>query len=134
MKNGDFFAVTPPLFLAQIAVISRSRPAAKFVSQNHCYFLLFSSLSRSSPCQILRPDNVDSVRQPRRTTADQPDADTSDSSRLAYRLAEVSRMIGIPASTLRTMIRRGEINPVTSFGTWLITREELDRLLSKRLR
>lgn len=74
------------------------------------------------------------MRRPRRTTADQPDADTADSSRLAYRLAEVSRMIGIPASTLRTMIRRGEINPVTSFGTWLITREELDRLLSKRLR
>lgn len=54
--------------------------------------------------------------------------------RLAYRLSEVSKMIGIPASTLRTMARRGEINPVTSFGTWLITAEELEVLLQQRLR
>jgi predicted site-specific integrase-resolvase len=54
--------------------------------------------------------------------------------RLAYRFAEASKMIGIPASTLRTMARRGEINPVTSFGTWLITAKELEALLQKRLR
>jgi hypothetical protein len=54
--------------------------------------------------------------------------------RLAYRLSEVSKMIGVPASTLRTMIRRGELNPVTSFGVWLITAEDLKTLLQKRLR
>ena len=54
--------------------------------------------------------------------------------RLAYRLSEVSDLIGIPTSTLRTMIRRGEINPVTGFGTWLITAEDLTDLLKKRLR
>jgi len=54
--------------------------------------------------------------------------------RLAYRLKEVSELIGIPISTLRSMIRRGEINPVTGFGTWLITAEDLGKLLEKRLR
>lgn len=54
--------------------------------------------------------------------------------RLAYRLVEVSDMIGIPTSTLRTMIRRGDLNPITGFGTWLIAADELDRLLQKRLR
>jgi len=54
--------------------------------------------------------------------------------RLAYRLREVSDLIGVPVSTLRAMIRRGEINPVTSFGTWLITAEDLRELLERRLR
>ena len=54
--------------------------------------------------------------------------------RLAYRFSEASRMIGIPASTLRAMARRGDINPVTGFGTWLITAEELEAILAKRLR
>lgn len=54
--------------------------------------------------------------------------------RLAYRFSEASKMTGIPASTFRTMARRGEINPVTGFGTWLITAEELEALLQKRLR
>lgn len=54
--------------------------------------------------------------------------------RLAYRLSEVSDMIGIPTSTLRTMVRRGELNPITSFGTWLIYADELEALLKKRLR
>lgn len=54
--------------------------------------------------------------------------------RLAYRLKEVSEMIGIPVSTLRKMIRNGEINPVTAFGTWLITAEDLEALLDRRLR
>lgn len=54
--------------------------------------------------------------------------------RLAYTLREVSILIGIPVSTLRAMIRRGEINPVISFGRWLITSEDLAELLSRRLR
>lgn len=54
--------------------------------------------------------------------------------RVAYRLREVSEMTGIPASTLRTMARRGDLNPITSFGVWLISAEELAALLSKRLR
>lgn len=52
--------------------------------------------------------------------------------RIGYRLAEVSKLIGIPVSTLRSLIRRGEINPVTTFGTWLITAEDLEERLSKR--
>lgn len=54
--------------------------------------------------------------------------------RIAYRLAEVSNLIGVPVSTLRSMIRRGELNPVTAFGTWLITVEDLQELLNRRLR
>lgn len=54
--------------------------------------------------------------------------------RVAYRLREVSEMTGIPASTLRTMARRGDLNPITSFGVWLISAEELEALLQKRLR
>lgn len=54
--------------------------------------------------------------------------------RLAYRLREASELIGIPASTLRTMAKRGEFNPVTAFGPWLITSEDLRNLLDKRLR
>lgn len=54
--------------------------------------------------------------------------------RLAYRLREVSDLIGIPVSTLRNMIRSGEINPVTGFKTWLITAEDLGALLKMRLR
>ena len=54
--------------------------------------------------------------------------------RVSYRLREVAEMTGIPASTLRKMIRRGDLNPITSFGVWLISAEELDVLLNKRLR
>ena len=54
--------------------------------------------------------------------------------RVAYRLREVSTMTGVPVSTLRTMARRGELNPITSFGVWLIAAEELEELLHKRLR
>ncbi len=54
--------------------------------------------------------------------------------RVAYRLREVSEMTGIPASTLRTMARRGDLNPITGFGVWLIAAEELVALLNRRLR
>lgn len=64
----------------------------------------------------------------------QPNLNPDLNGRLAYRFSEASSMLGIPASTLRTMARRGEINPVTSFGTWLITAGELEALLQKRLR
>ena len=54
--------------------------------------------------------------------------------RAAYRLREVFEMTGIPASTLRTMVRRGDLNPITSFGVWLIASEDLEALLNQRLR
>ena len=54
--------------------------------------------------------------------------------RLTYRLREVFEMTGIPVSTLRAMIRRGELNPITSFGVWLISANDLEVLLGKRLR
>lgn len=60
--------------------------------------------------------------------------DADSRGRVAYRLREVSQMTGIPASTLRTMARRGDLNPITSFGTWLIAADELEKLLGKRLR
>jgi hypothetical protein len=53
--------------------------------------------------------------------------------RLAFRLSEVSTLIGIPVSTLRNMIHRGEINPVVSFKTWLVLADDLAELLNKRL-
>lgn len=59
---------------------------------------------------------------------------TDSQNRAAYRLREVSEMTGIPASTLRTMVRRGTLNPITGFGVWLIAAEDLENLLSKRLR
>jgi hypothetical protein len=54
--------------------------------------------------------------------------------RRAYLLREIEAETGIPVSTLRSMIRRGELNPITGFGKWLIAREEYERLLAKRLR
>jgi predicted site-specific integrase-resolvase len=59
---------------------------------------------------------------------------TDANGRVAYRLREVSEMTGIPASTLRTMARRGTLNPITSFGVWLIAADELEQLLKKCLR
>ena len=54
--------------------------------------------------------------------------------RRAFRLREIEQETGIPVSTLRAMIRRGEINPITGFRTWLIAAEEYERLLGTRLR
>ena len=54
--------------------------------------------------------------------------------RRAYRVREVSEMTGIPASTLRRMVRAGELNPIVGFRTWLIAAEDLDAILNKRLR
>lgn len=59
---------------------------------------------------------------------------TDSRGRAAYRLREVSEMTGIPTSTLRTMVRRGDLNPITSFGVWLVSAGELEGLLNKRLR
>jgi Helix-turn-helix domain len=63
-----------------------------------------------------------------------PKIKTDPKGRAAYRLREISEMTGIPASSLRTMVRRGDLNPITSFGVWLIGAEELAELLEKRLR
>ena len=64
-----------------------------------------------------------------------PEPQTPDSSeRVAYRVKEVAEMTGIPASTIRTRIHAGEINVITGFGTWLIGKSELNRLLSITLR
>lgn len=38
-------------------------------------------------------------------------------------------MTGIPASTIRSRIRSGELKTVTGFGTWLVEKRELDRFL-----
>ena len=54
--------------------------------------------------------------------------------RLAYRLSEVSAMVGVPVSTLRSMIHRKELNPIVGFKTWLLAAEDVQELLRKRLR
>lgn len=60
---------------------------------------------------------------------------TTDSrGRAAYRICEASELTGIPVSTFRTKIRRGEINPITGLGVWLIAADDLAALLEKRLR
>lgn len=60
---------------------------------------------------------------------------TADSNgRATYRLREASELTGIPVSTFRTLIRRGEINPITGLGVWLIAADDLQALLNKRLR
>jgi len=43
-------------------------------------------------------------------------------------------MCGVPSSTVRAMIRRGQINPVTSFGVWLVPADDVAALLLNRLR
>lgn len=59
---------------------------------------------------------------------------TDANGRAAYRVREASELTGVPTSTFRSLIRRGEINPITSFGVWLIAAEDLEALLQKRLR
>ena len=59
---------------------------------------------------------------------------TDSNGRAAYRLREASELTGIPASTFRTLIRRGDLNPITGFGVWLIAADDLEALLNKRLR
>lgn len=59
---------------------------------------------------------------------------TDSNGRAAYRLREASELTGIPVSTFRTLIRRGELNPITGLGVWLIAANDLQALLNKRLR
>ncbi len=59
---------------------------------------------------------------------------TDTNGRAAYRLREASALTGIPTSTFRTLIRRGDLNPITGFGVWLIAADDLQALLNKRLR
>ena len=59
---------------------------------------------------------------------------TDCNGRAAYRIREASELTGIPASTFRTKIRRGELNPITGLGVWLIAADDLQALLGKRLR
>jgi len=66
--------------------------------------------------------------------AKSPKTEAKATKRVAYRVAEVAAMTGIPASTIRTRIHAGEINVITGFGPWLIAKDELDRLLSITLR
>ncbi len=59
---------------------------------------------------------------------------TDSNGRAAYRLREASELTGVPVSTFRTLIRRGELNPITGLGVWLISADDLAALLNKRLR
>lgn len=59
---------------------------------------------------------------------------TDSTGRAAYRLREAAELTGIPVSTFRTLIRRGDLNPITGLGVWLIAADDLEALLNKRLR
>ena len=59
---------------------------------------------------------------------------TDSNGRAAYRLREAAELTGIPVSTFRTLIRRGDLNPITGLGVWLIAADDLEALLNKRLR
>ena len=59
---------------------------------------------------------------------------TDSKRRAAYRLREAAELTGVPVSTFRTLIRRGEINPIIGLGVWLIAADDLEALLNKRLR
>lgn len=59
---------------------------------------------------------------------------TDSNGRAAYRLREASELTGVPVSTFRTLIRRGELNPITGLGVWLIAADDIEALLNKRLR
>ena len=59
---------------------------------------------------------------------------TDVNGRASYRLREASELTGIPVSTFRTLIRRGELNPITGLGVWLVAASDLEALLNKRLR
>jgi hypothetical protein len=59
---------------------------------------------------------------------------TDSNGRAAYRLREASDLTGIPVSTFRKKIRRGDLNPITGLGVWLIAADDLQALLQKRLR
>lgn len=72
--------------------------------------------------------------QNKSTTNLLPRAGAGGPHRRAYRLREIEAEIGVPVSTLRTMIRRGELNPITAFGPWLISAQDYERLLNTRLR
>jgi len=63
-----------------------------------------------------------------------PPNNQAGNSRLAYKIAEAAEMLGVSPSTLRKMVRRGDLNVITSFGPWLIAKTELNRLMEKTLR
>ncbi|MDB6064063.1 MAG: hypothetical protein JWR26_271 [Pedosphaera sp.] len=55
--------------------------------------------------------------------------------RAQFSLAEAEQLTGVPVSQFRRMGRRGDINPITSFGRkWYIPAEDIVALLNKRMR
>ena len=51
--------------------------------------------------------------------------------RIAFRIKEVAEMTGVPASTIRSRVRSGELAVIQGFGPWLIAKAELDRFLKE---
>ena len=50
--------------------------------------------------------------------------------RLAYKLSEVSQLLGISDSSTRRLIARGQLKPVKSLRHVLVGRPELERFIS----
>lgn len=49
--------------------------------------------------------------------------------RLAYRVAEAARLLGVSERTVRRLVASGQLRAVTVGGIVLVPRAELDRLL-----
>lgn len=55
--------------------------------------------------------------------------------RAQFSLPELFKLTGVPVSTWRTMVRRGDVSPVTGFGKkFYISAEDLLRLMGKKMR
>jgi hypothetical protein len=56
-------------------------------------------------------------------------------SRACHTLKEAAEILSTPASQLRILCHRGDINPITGLGRkWRITTEDIEKLLGTRLR
>lgn len=51
--------------------------------------------------------------------------------RIAFRIKEVAEMTGVPASTIRSRVRSGDLAVIQGFGPWLIGKAELDRFMKE---
>ena len=61
-------------------------------------------------------------------------ADTYNARRIAYSLADASRVTGIPKNTLRDAHKRGEFAAVKRCGRWMVTHAALLEWLTPRPR
>lgn len=56
---------------------------------------------------------------------------TPSSHRIAYRLDEAAKLLGLSTISIRRAIKRGMIRPSRAFRTPLISKEELERFIAE---